>query len=261
MPDAKIIVPWHNKEQISKFLEAWGVDFGDPRFIFQQDTLKEGCARTKNAGLKAAIDQGVETVIVLDDDCFPLAESLYFKDRVDAFIEAHLTALLPLEVELFKQVTMPPSRGTPYFNRTVKLPVAASMGFWQEIGDYDAVHQLALGATHPMEFDKSPVFGNYFPLCGMNLAFKPKDWWPWCQFVDVPRFDDIWQGFLWQKKAYSTGHCFNLGGPVVRHSRQSDVWANLRDESVNLKHNETAWQKVHNSKLDNYETALAMILP
>ena len=258
MSCVKIVVPWHNEEQITKFLLAWGTSFDDARFVFQRDTHKEGCAKTKNAGIKTAMDQCAETVIILDDDCFPETETTL--NPVDDFINAHLEALQPVAVEMFKQVTSPPSRGTPYFNRTITMPVAASMGFWNEVPDYDAVHQLALGATNPMQFDKAPIFGVYFPLCGMNLAFRPKDWLPWCNFVDVPRFDDIWQGFLWQKIAYAKGHCFNLGGPLVRHSRQSDVWANLRDESLNLKHNETVWQKVHNSNLDNYETALAAIL-
>lgn len=260
MVDVKIVVPWHSEAQIAKFLEAWAVNFSDQRFIFQQDILKEGCAKTKNAGVRAAVKQGVGTVIVLDDDCFPIAETNYYKDPVDAFIESHIEALRPTDVELFKQVTSPPSRGTPYFNRTVKMPVAASMGFWLGVGDYDAVHQLALGATHPMQFDKTPIFGMYFPLCGMNLAFRPKEWLPWCNFVDVPRFDDIWQGFLWQKAAYAKSHCFNLNGPVVRHSRQSDVWANLRDESVNLKNNESAWQRVHYTKSTNYEETLNALL-
>jgi hypothetical protein len=258
MHNVKIVVPWHNEIQIQKFLEAWGVKFTDQRFVFQKDSLKEGCAKTKNAGIKAAMDQGAETVIILDDDCFPETEANL--NPVGAFIEAHMEALRPTEVELFKQVTLPSSRGTPYFNRSITMPVAASMGFWNYVPDYDAVHQLALGATHPMQFDKAPIFGMFFPLCGMNLAFRPKEWLPWCNFVDVPRFDDIWQGFLWQKAAYAKNHCFNLNGPVVRHSRQSDVWANLRDEAANLKNNETAWQKVYYAQSEHYEEILNTLL-
>jgi hypothetical protein len=260
-PSVKIVVPWHSEIQLQKFLSAWRTSVDDKRFIFKQDKEKQGCARTKNAGIKDAIEQKMEVVIILDDDCFPEAgqESFVF-DAVDLFIQGHLEALQPVEMELFKTVTNPPSRGTPYYSRSVKLPVAASMGFWTEVGDYDAVHQLAFGATHPMEFDRAAVFGQYFPLCGMNLAFKPADWWPWCEFIDVPRFDDIWQGFLWQKKAYAEGYCFNLNGPLVRHSRQSNVWANLEDETKNLKRNESIWQKIATSRELDYEELKKRVL-
>jgi hypothetical protein len=140
------------------------------------------------------------------------------------------------------------------------MPVAASMGFWSHIGDYDAVSQLALGAKTPMKFNYQTVFARYFPLCGMSLAFKPKDWLPWCKFIEVPRFDDIWMGWLWQKKAYNLGYCFNLEGPTVHHSRQSNVWANLRDEAKYLEENETLWLRIEQCPSCDYDT-LRKLLP
>jgi hypothetical protein len=126
---------------------------------------------------------------------------------------------------------------------------------WVGVGDYDAPGQLVHGQLHPMEFKRDPIFGKYFPLCGMNLAF-PATAWPWCQFVNIPRFDDIWQGFLWQKHAYSRGQCFNLAGPLVRHARQSNVWANLREEAVHLENNERLWSQVFHSPSFDHETLL-----
>jgi hypothetical protein len=235
----KIVVPWHNRSQLDEFVNAWAIPFSSQAVIFQQDIQREGCAVTKNRGITRAIKEGATVVVVLDDDCFPQDGQSF-----DAFVAAHEAALKPQPVTMFRQVTTPASRGTPYFNHSVTMPVAASMGFWSEIGDYDAPSQLVHGARNPMTFDRQAVFGQYFPLCGMNLAFRV-DQWPWCQFVNVPRFDDIWQGFLWQRKAYTEGLCFNLAGPVVRHSRQSNVWANLRDEALNLERNETIWKDMH----------------
>jgi hypothetical protein len=223
--------------------------------LFKHDSDRSGCALTKNRGIRQAIDEGAEVVIVLDDDCFPHGDQ-----SLDEFIEAHVIALEPQPVVMIEAVTEPPSRGTPYFNRTIKMPVAASMGFWSEIGDYDAPGQLVHGSRHPMTFSRKAMHGRYFPLCGMNLAFRVEEW-PWCQFIDVPRFDDIWQGFVWQKKAYSEGKCFNLSGPIVRHSRQSNVWKNLRDESANLERNETIWIDVHNAPLGDYESMLEYVNP
>lgn len=249
----KVITPWHNAEQLKTFLSAWGIEHDDSRIILQQDTSKEGCARTKNRGMIAAMDSGADAAIILDDDCFP-GVNMTLQDLIDR----HEAALAPQPVTMFDIVTNPPSRGTPYFNRSITMPVAASMGFWTHIGDYDAPGQLVHGATTPMEFHRKAYFGRYFPLCGMNLAFRLEEW-PWCQFVDVPRFDDIWQGFLWQKKAYADGKCFNLNGPLVRHSRQSNVWQNLRDESISMERNETIWQEIHALPLDEYGKMLSIL--
>lgn len=246
----KVVVPWHNQAQLEQFLAEWQIEAGDPRLLLQQDTDKSGCARTKNRGIGAAIESGASTVIILDDDCFP-AHGQSLAD----FIAAHEKALEPQPVEMFDVVTEPPSRGTPYFNRTIEMRVAASMGYWLEVGDYDAPGQLVHGAMTPMKFQRRTVHGRYFPLCGMNLAFRVGEW-PWFQFINVARFDDIWQGFLWQRKAYAEGQCFNLGGPLVRHSRQSNVWANLRDEAENLERNETIWKEIHAMPLTTHEEAL-----
>ena len=248
-----VVVPWHNRNQLDLFIDAWKVSFSDERILFQQDRDKSGCALTKNSGIRRAIDDGAEILIGLDDDCFPETGQ-----TLDSFINAHEQALKPQLVEMFEVVTDPPSRGTPYFNRTITMPVAASMGFWSEIGDYDAAAQLVHGARHPMTFSRKTMHGRYFPLCGMNLAFRATEW-PWCQFVNVPRFDDIWQGFLWQRKAFAQGQCFNLAGPIVRHSRQSNVWANLRDEALNLERNETIWQDIYKSQLTTYYETMQLL--
>jgi len=242
----KVVIPWHNAEQRDKFLRRWNICQDDDRAIFQQDKHREGCARTKNRGIEAAMQAGAEVVVVLDDDCFPDEDQTFAE-----FIEGHERALEPQAVVMFQAVTEPPSRGTPYYNHTITMPVAASMGFWKGIGDYDAPGQLVHGATKLMEFRREAIHGRYFPLCGMNLAFRVTEW-PWCKFIDVHRFDDIWQGFLWQRKAFADGKCFNLAGPIVKHSRQSNVWANLKDEALNLERNETIWQEIHAMELGEY---------
>lgn len=248
-----VVVPWHNRRQRDAFIEAWAIPAPDDRVLFQQDLHSEGCAATKNRAIRRAINEGAEVVVVLDDDCFP-EKGQTLQDLIDG----HLLALRDQQADLFQVVTDPPSRGTPYFNRSCRMPVAASMGFWSHVGDYDAVGQLAYGATNPMTFSRTVVWERYFPLCGMNLAFRVNQW-PWCQFVNVPRFDDIWQGFLWQKRAYSLGMCFNLAGPIVKHSRQSNVWANLRDEAANIERNETIWQTIHEMPMSSYEDMADML--
>lgn len=237
-----VTVAWYNPEQKDKFCEHWMLAPDDSRVHFQQDRDKSGCAATKNQGITEALNAGADVIVVLDDDCLPEGP-LKNTNPLGELIKDHLAALEPQPVEMFQVVTDPPSRGTPYFNRTITMPVAASIGFWTGVGDYDAPGQLVHGARNPMLFHRQPIFGRYFPLSGMNFAFR-KEWSDCVQFVDVPRFDDIWMGFIFQKVAYAHDHCFNLGGPDVRHSRQSNVWQNLRDEAEYLEQNETIWQKI-----------------
>lgn len=253
-----IVTPWHNPNQRAQFLETWGIHGELPDWLFlQQDTDKSGCAATKNRGIRRAIDAGAEYIIVLDDDCFPAGMEGDAR-TLEELAHRHIACLSLVQVPMFQVVTDPPSRGTPFLNRTITMPVAASMGFWSEVGDYDAPSQLVYGQHHPMKFRQEIIYGRYFPLCGMNLAFRA-DQWPQCQFVDVPRYDDIWGGFIWQKIAYARNQCFNLNGPLVRHSRQSNVWQNLRQEAVNAEANETLWAQIHNSPETEYEKLRALV--
>jgi hypothetical protein len=259
-----IVVPWHRDEEVDAFLSAWGItwDTKPEWLILQHDVNREGCAITKNKGIVKAVEHGADVVLVLDGDCYPvLTEEQEADERIGlpGLLADHVAALEPQEVMRFREVTYPPSRGTPYDERTMLMPVAASMGFWQEVGDYCAVRQLAFGARTEMRFNRRPIHGDYFPLCGMNLAFRPREWMPWCQFIDVPRFDDIWMGWLWQREAYRRGFCFNLAGPDIRHARQSNVWRNLRDETVHLEASETLWSKIAQHPQHDYESLRGLL--
>jgi len=248
--NVKIVVPYGNQKQAEKFAEAWGVTWGTDYMVFTYDRHKQGCAMTKNEGIKTAVAQGADTIVVLDDDCFPTKEHPTLPDLT----ASHLEALEPQQVKMFKEVTFPLSRGTPYLNqnKNMTLPVACSMGFWSEIGDYCAARQLAFEGQD-MEFKHEPIFQQYFPLCGMNIAFHPEQWLPWCLFIDVNRYDDIWMGWLWQREAYRKNHCFALNGPTIRHSRQSDVWKNLKIEAEYAKQNDTLWREIATAEYETYD--------
>lgn len=244
-----VVTPWHNPDQLRAFLNAWRVEPVPDWLFLTEDVRHEGCAKTKNRGIRDAIDRGAEMICVLDDDCYP-EECISLERHVDA----HWRALQPTEVTMFAVVTNPQSRGTPYYDRTITMPVAASMGFWRNIPDYDAPSQLVHGNRVP-EFRRIAINGVYFPLSGMNIAFRASEW-PWCQFVNVPRFDDIWGGWLWQRKAYADGKCFNLCGPLVSHARQSNVFANLQAEAPNMQRNETLWRNIATEPLQDYPDML-----
>jgi Reversibly glycosylated polypeptide len=238
-----VVVPWHNAKQKNEFLEAWKINESDPRLVLQQDASRAGCARTKNAGISRAVDSGADIICVLDDDCYPLEPQV--EKPLDEFIEDHIEALEHQEVQLVVPTMIPHPRGFPYRNRKVKMPVAASLGFWHENPDFDAMSQLVLGDhIEQVQFVKSPMYGVMFPFCGMNFAFK-KEWGDQVRLVDCARFDDIFLGWCIQKVAYERGYCFNPDGPMVRHVRQSNVWKNLQDEVKYLEINETIWEAIY----------------
>jgi hypothetical protein len=241
---AKVVVPWHNENQKNDFLKEWGVRENDSRLIMQQDTSKAGCARTKNAGIAAAVASGADVVCVLDDDCYPIEPQ--DTNPLQTFIDAHVECLKKQEVRMVYPTMIPMPRGMPYRDRTIKMDVAASIGLWTNIPDLDAMSQLVLGDT-PSEITllRQSIYGVMFPFCGMNFAFKAKYWADCAVLIDVPRFDDIWMGWIWEKVAYDRGCCFNTAGPLVRHARQSDVWNNLEQEVKYLKVNETLWRTIY----------------
>jgi len=254
-----VVVPWYREDQLDLWLDAWNLSYSavPPWLHTTRDSTGAGCGATKNRGIRQAIRAEADVVVVLDDDCFPAEDDSY--TTLEEFVEVHVAALQPQPVALMRNVTSPPSRGTPFIQTTADMPVAASMGFWEEIGDYDAVRQLAHEQA-PMQYNRGTIAGGYFPLSGMNLAFRPADWMPWCTFVDVPRFDDIWMGFMWQREANRRGACFNLDGPTVRHARQSDVWRNLQVEARHLEANETLWADIATHPDPTYEN-LTRLLP
>lgn len=250
-----VVVPWVTDAEIESFLSEWKVSDKPEWLVLQRDEKREGCGVTKNKGIAEAMRRNAEIVVVLDGDCYPTEEA----PTLENLMAAHLKALEPQQVLMFDTVTEPASRGTPYAKLTIEMPVAASMGFWTQVGDYCAVRQLAHAGT-PMTFKRETIHGKYFPLCGMNVAFNPWKWRPWCDFINVSRFDDIWMGWLFEREAYRRGHCFNLNGPLIRHARQSNVWRNLHDEVKFLLENEVLWMKIATAESNDYET-LRKLLP
>lgn len=253
-----IVVPWHNPKQREEFESKWGLSEENRKIIvFQQDEMREGCAVTKNKGIARAVEMGAQIVIVLDDDCYPAEEGCR-GDLISYFVAAHVQALDPIQCELpYANTTTPRSRGTP-FNLWKTMPVAASMGFWSGVPDFDAIGQLTQ-YHDAVDYHTNPIYGRYWSMSGMNIAFRPKLWGKFCEFVNVKRYDDIWMGWLWMRHAYERGYCFNLGGPRVWHARQSNVWQNLRDESKWIEQNETLWLKIAMHPTSDYESLRALL--
>jgi hypothetical protein len=249
-----VVVPWHDAEQLHAFLGAWGIERSKsgstmlpPYLLLERDATKAGCAQTKNAGIKRALASGADYIIVLDDDCYPAPrmpgqpETFTLQDLA----AEHIAALRPQKVPIMQAVTFPASRGTPYLEKSVSIPIAMVMGFWAENPDLDALHTLVIGPQPEMRYAKMALFHQWFAWSGMNFSFH-RDWADCAMQIEgVPRFEDIWQGFILMKVAYEKGFALSTKGPMVRHSRQSNTWRNLEDEVKYLELNEKIWQAIY----------------
>jgi hypothetical protein len=220
---AKVVVAWVSQQELDAFMEAWSLNTVPEFLHLQRDVDREGCGATKNRGVQAAAASGAEIVVVLDGDCYPAEDA----PTLEELVEDHVLALEPQDVQIYAAVTYPHSRGVPYHDASmcIRVPVACSMGFWLNVPDYCAPRQLSFAAEgSDMVFHRETVYERYFPLCGMNIAFKPADWWP-----------------------------------LITHSRQSNVWKNLIDEARYLEQTETLWREIATHHYGDYASLLSLL--
>jgi len=221
-------------------------DLGADSWIIPRRT---DCIRSY--GFWKAYHDHPDMVITLDDDCYPSENGSFF-------IDTHWNALSqPAQSEAW-QVTGEgvPTIGLPYFQRHREWPCLLNHGLWDQVPDFDAPTQLIQarlpGAFHPVN-QIIPV-GRYFPMCGMNIAFRP-ELIPALYFLlmgqgyQYDRFGDIWSGIIVKKICDHLGYAIKSGAPIVTHKRASNVWANLRKEAPGLEVNEEFWQVIDRLRL------------
>lgn len=174
----------------------------------------------------------IDYTITLDDDTRPLGDT----------IEDHITALRSRVPISWVSTASEYMRGFPYKIRE-EAEVVLSHGIWQGVADWDAPTQLVLGNRH-VGFYQGPIpKGVFYPMCGMNIAFKRKMlpymyYAPMGYKVGLDRFADIWLGIESKKVIDENGWAVVTGMAGVRHERASNVWKNLQKEAKGLEMNE-----------------------
>lgn len=173
-----------------------------------------------------------DVIITLDDDTKPLNDTI--KDHWMTLQARVCTSWLPTASRYM--------RGFPYGVRT-EAEVVLSHGIWEGVKDWDAPTQLVAG-NPDVSFYKGPIpKGVFYPMCGMNIAFKRK-MLPYMYFapmghkVGLDRFADIWCGIESKKVIDEKGWAVVTGLATVRHERASNVWKNLQKEAKGLEMNE-----------------------
>jgi hypothetical protein len=216
-------------------------DLGEAGWVIPRRT---DCVRSY--GLWKAFREAPDMIVTLDDDCYPEPSQPDYLDRHWARLEQGGSD----EAWVSSGQGVVP-RGVPYFARSRDWPCALNHGLWNRIPDFDAPTQL-LQARAPSEFihvEQTIPTGKYFPMCGMNIAFRPAIS-PAMYFLlmgrnyPVDRFGDIWCGILAKKICDHLGFAVNSGSPEIVHQRASNVWDNLRKEAHSLRWNEELWQAV-----------------
>lgn len=196
----------------------------------------------RSYGFWRAYQAGADEIFTLDDDCFPLG---------DLFIEQHLANLYQTK-RWAHSIAGVRTRGLPYFQHGVLKNVMISHGLWCGVPDFDAVQTLAreeIKSFHPPEGTHVVPSGQYFPMCGMNLAFRreatPLMYFPLMgEGTPFRRFDDIWCGVMAKRVCDHLGWHIVTGEPFVDHCRASNVMVNLAKEAPGIGRNETFWSDV-----------------
>lgn len=217
----------------------------------------------RNYGFLKAFELGVEYILTLDDDCYPVPGHNWVDMHVENLqlrTPARWTNTNPDARHLY-------TRGMPYLNR-VEQPVLLSHGVWTNVLDHDApthLQTLQFRAEFAEHFLQIIPNGAYFPLCSMNFAFRaellPLMYFPlmgenvfgvkW----GFDRFDDIWAGIFAKKIMDHLGFGVVNGAPMVEHRKASDPFVNLQKEAAGITVNEVLWQAVDRVELEG-ETAV-----
>lgn len=250
--NVKIVVPTIRESCYQKFYKFWKnfgfeiikvVDGPDPtangksvKQIMGKDAdliynLNDG-VRNLGFAYVARYHPECEVIVTLDDDTKPIGNTL----------ADHLRALDMRVCTSWMKTTSSYTRGFPYGIRE-EAEVVLSHGLWEGVKDWDAPSQLAIG-NPDVDYVKSVIpKGIYYPMCGMNIAFKRK-LLPYMYFapmgprVGIDRFADIWCGIESKKVIDANGWAVVSGFAKVKHERASNVFSNLVKEAKALGMNE-----------------------
>jgi hypothetical protein len=270
-----VVIPTIRPEMMPKFLQDWQEELKDAHIIVVEDhptrslSLEGGnvshycqadvtdaklddvipfftCAIANFGFLQAKADKP-DFIVMLNDDVKPLTS---------LFLQTHAAALGEFAVDESAWVNTGTgvwARGVPYRNRARHSTCVVNHGLWAGNPDLDALTSLYLGrVASEMPFEPCnrviPV-GRYFPFSDINFAFTTSALpmmflAPMGKGYPFWRFEDVWMGVVLKKVCDHLGLAVRSGMPLVKHTRASNVWANLRGEATALEFNEMFWQQV-----------------
>lgn len=248
-------------------------DLGAESWIIPRRT---DCIRSY--GYFKAYQAGVDVLITLDDDCYPIKKSPYL---IRAFLEnlerrVSTAWFNTLSGRMIDHSGYYP-RGFPYHGRDAE--VVLCHGLWDSIPDFDGTTQLQYPSVkmRAARTEAQPVpRGVLFPMCGMNVAIR-RAVIPAFYFLlmgedregkrwGYHRFGDIWAGIFVKKIIDHLNRAAVTGFPLIHHDRASDPQKNIILEQEGRRMNETLFSIVGAMKLTGHSfpscyRELASLLP
>lgn len=229
-------------------------------------------SRCRNFGFLRSYELGSDNTIIIDDDNFPLPNSNWLEEHIDALYTPFpiLRAISPnnivnpcrlLDMNHFHIY----SRGYPvseFFSDDLIIEgssgreeVVLNMGLWNIKPDVDAFTNIIHPDLH--SFEKKIQFhalraedNTYFPINTQNTSFKKKLSIFHNLYMDptvVHRYDDIWMGLFAQKLTHRMGDTTSFGSPIVDHKRNSHNFTkDLSIEFLGIGLNSQMWKEVMN---------------
>lgn len=268
------------RERESWFRDKFGASYEDYLSVIPQR-----CHAETSFGFLIALEELADLVIELDDDVFTV--------KGYDLLECHIRNLQDSQAFLVSSeggwyntlenlklsgtgLRLFP-RGHPYSKETrecnyswrvVSCSSVLNMGLWFGNPDLDALTIVAQGGldgrcdVHGTNILRPRVIvapGNFFSLCSMNVAFRPKVipafYQLYMNYMDIDRFDDIWSGIFLKKVADHLDDHLSLGVPPVLHAkRPRSSFKDLRAELEGMVLNEKLWKVVKSIELkaDDY---------
>ena len=255
-----VVVPSHRQDLTDLFLSKWQPLFDKHQVEFilvndegaiphiehkgeviklESDLISNKCAGVRQLGFLYIAQNlpEVEYILTFDTDTEPIGDPI--QDHIDA-----LNQKVPISWFSTANVYM---RGFPYGVRT-EAQVMLSHGVWEGVPDYDAPTQLLMNPEFKPTYYKGVIpKGIFFPMCGMNLAFR-REALPYIYFAPVgqykgaERFDDIFAGLEIVKSFAELNWGTVSGYARILHTRASNVFTSLEKEAVGIRKNEEYWK-------------------
>lgn len=272
---AVVVVPTAREASLSGFLEAWRAELSEATILVVEDgpersfrarganvehlawpdideqladaawIIPRGSGCVRSFGIWLAHRMRPDMIVALDDDTRP-------DPAHPGFLDAHWSRLQGASDPAWvSSLHSSHPRGMPYFATDREAPAVLNHGLWSGVPDFDAATQLVAARVEISGAwgDKTIARGSYFPMCSMNIAWRPQ-LTPAMYFLlmgpEYPfdRFGDIWAGVLVKRIADHLGLAVNSGSPGILHERASNVFTNLAKESRGLAANEMFWRAV-----------------
>jgi hypothetical protein len=224
-------------------------DLGKDAWIIPTQT-----SACRSYGYYKAWQKDPKYIFTLDNDCYSEADNYWLSGHISQ-LESKAT------LGWVNTVKTPFMRGFPYGIRN-SSEVLLNHGLWSNVPDLDGatmLHQPNLRFDRHLTSEVIPR-NNYFPMCGMNLAWK-RELTPAMYFglfgkdYGFDQYDDIWAGVIVKKIIDHLGYGVRSGYPSVEHRKQSNAFVNLEKQAPGMRMNEIFSHEIDKIEL-NEKTVL-----